>query len=90
MFKPFKTIEEQCKEFKKLAQEKLKNGPMTIELKELESFFSYNAAHYESTWIPKDIRDALRKDNIILKKPRGRNYIIIKLIESTGDVVNSQ
>ena len=79
VFKKPKTIEELCDEFKESVVQNAVDGITTVELAELEKFFSYTAAHYETTFVPKQIRDTLRKKGITFLKHRGRNIITVRV-----------
>jgi hypothetical protein len=83
MFKSLKTIPQLCEEFKKnaVAQFEQNKQDVTVEIKELESFFSYNADHFESTWIPKQIREDLLKIGVKLSKQRGRTFVVVTIKE---------
>ena len=84
MFKTGKTLDELCEEFVEKAKNFYKNHEeetMIIDLEDLEGFFSYKASHYQSTWIPKEVRDKLRELGVKFRKQRGRTYVYVELIE---------
>lgn len=79
MFKSLKTIPQLCKEFKDnaVAQFEQSKELVSVEITDLETFFSYKSDHFESTWIPKQVRDDLLKLGVHLQKIRGRTYVVV-------------
>jgi len=82
LFREGKTLEELCSEFKAKAvewYESHKEKEMIVDLSDIERFFSFVSANYQSTWIPKDVRDILRTKGVKLRKQRARTYVIVEL-----------
>jgi len=84
MFRKQLSLTDKCLQFKENAKQfisKNKGSIVEMDLTVIEKFFGFTASDYITTWIPKLIREELTRNGVVLRKVRGRNYILVSIKE---------